>query len=164
MNNRISISVILIYASLCLSGQVNDDSIRQIVLENNVTDSLYVFGEWNETEGTETHLRYLGTITSPKGILKIITSSWFWGPSKRATSRILLFNEQNEFLGNYYVSMTYDLPEKIENNQVVFLHSNTDDCDKKKVTRLSFESGIPDAFFLECKDGNGDLYKFDQEH
>jgi hypothetical protein len=163
MNNKISISLILLYASLNLFGQVNDDSIRQVVLKNNVTDSLYVFGKWSETDGTETHLIYLGTITSPQGIFKIMTSSWFWGQSKRATSRILIFNEKNEFLGNYYVGMTYDLPEKIENNQVVFLHSNTDECDKNKVTRLSFESGIPDVFFLECKDGYGDMYKFAKE-
>jgi hypothetical protein len=163
MNNKISISLILLYASLNLFGQVNDDSIRQVVLKNNVTDSLYVFGKWSETDGTETHLIYLGTITSPQGIFKIMTSSWFWGQSKRATSRILIFNEKNEFLGNYYVGMTYDLPEKIENNQVVFLHSNTDECDKHKVTRLSFESGIPDVFFLECKDGYGDMYKFAKE-
>ena len=163
MITRILISLTVLNASLNLFGQVNDDSIRQVVLKNNVTDSLYVFGKWSETDGTETHLIYLGTITSPQGIFKIMTSSWFWGQSKRATSRILIFNEKNELLGNYYVSMTYDLPEKIENNQVVFLQSNTDECDKNKVTRLSFESGIPDVFFLECKDGYGDMYKFDKE-
>lgn len=142
---------------------MNDDSIRQVVLNNNVTDSLYVFGQWNEIDGTETHLIYLGTIESPEGEYKIMTSSWVWGLSKRTTSRILVFNEKNEYLGNYYVRMTYDLPEKIENNQVVFLHSKTDECDKESITRLSFENGIPEEFFLECKDGYGDIYTFDKE-
>lgn len=163
MNNRITISLILLFGSLNLFGQVNDDSIRQVVLNNNVTDSLYVFGQWNETDGTETHLRYLGTIKSPEGGYKIMTSSWFWGLSKRATSRILVFNEKNEYIGNYYVGMTYDLPEKIDNNQIVFLHSKTDECDKERITRLSFENGIPKEFFLECKDGYGDIYTFDKE-
>jgi hypothetical protein len=132
------------------------------VLNNNVTDSLYVFGQWNETDGNETHLLYLGTIKTPEGEFKIMTCSWFWGVSKRATSRILVFNEKNEYLGNYYVGMTYDLPEKIENNQVVFLHSTTDECDKDRVTTLSFENGIPEEFFLECNDGYGDIYTFDK--
>ena len=92
-----------------------------------------------------------------------MTSSWFWGLSKRATSRILVFTNENEYLGNYYVGMTYDLPEKIENNQIVFMHSETDDCDKKVITRLSFNDGIPKEFFLECKDGYGDIYSFDKK-
>ena len=163
MNNRISISLILLFGSLNLFGQVNDDSLRQIVLNNNVTDSLYIFGQWNATDGTETHLRYLGTIRSSEGKYKIMTSSWLWGLSKRATSRILVFNEKNGYIGNYYVGMTYDLPEKIEDNQIVFLHSKTDQCDKERITRLSFENGIPEEFFLECKDGYGDIYSFDKE-
>jgi hypothetical protein len=133
------------------------------VLNNNVIDSLYVFGQWGETDGTETHLRYLGVIKSPEGEYKIMTSSWFWGLSKRATSRILVFNERNEYIGNYHVGMTYDLPEKIENNRIVFLHSKTDKCNKDRITRLSFVNGIPEEFFLECKDGYGDIYTFDKE-
>lgn len=163
MKNRISISLIVLCACLNLFGQVNDDSIRQVVLNNNVTDSLYVFGQWNEREGTETHLRYIGTIKSPEGEYKIMTSTWFWGLSKRATNRILVFDRKNNYLGSYDVGMTYDLPEKIENNNIVFLHSKSDDCDKEKITRLSFEDGIPGEFFLECKDGYGDIYSFDKE-
>ena len=153
----------MLLGSLNLFGQVNDDSIRKVVLNNNITDSLYVFGKWEEIEGTETHLRYLGTIKSPAGEFKILTSSWFWGLSKKATNRVLVFDEKNNYIGNYYVGMTYDLPEKIENNQIVFLHSNSDDCNKETITRLSFENGIPDEFFLECKDGYGEIYSFEKE-
>lgn len=163
MNNKISISLILLFVNLIFFGQVNDDSIRQVVLNNNISDSLYVFGQWNEIDGTETHLRYLGTIKTPNGNFKIMTSSWFWGLSKRATSRILVFNEKNNYMGNYYVGMTYDLPEKIENSQIVFLHSDNDNCDKETITRLSFENGIPNEFFLECKNGYGDMFFFDKE-
>ena len=89
-----------------------------------------------------------------------MTSSWFWGQSKRATSKILVFDLTNRYIGCYNVGMTYDLPEKIENSQIVFLHSKTNDCDNKNVTRLSFENGIPHEFFVECKDGYGDVYSF----
>lgn len=163
MKHIFSLYLILLLVNYNLFGQANDDSIRQIVLKNNIIDSLYVFGQWNETDGTETHLKYLGLIKSKEQNFKIMTSSWFWGLSKRATSRILIFDEKNEYIGNYYVGMTYDLPEKIENNQLIFFHSKTDECDKEKVTRLSFDNGIPNEFFLECKNGYGDIYSFDKK-
>ena len=162
MNKKILMTFILTCASLNLLGQVNDDSIRQVVLKNSITDSLYVFGQWDESGGTESHLKYLGLIKTPKGNFKVMTSSWYWGLSKRATNLILVYDENNNHLGNYYVGMTYDLPEKKENNQLVFLHSKSDDCDKKTITRLSFVNGIPNEFFLECKDGFGDIYSFDK--
>lgn len=163
MKHIFSLYLILLLVNYNLFGQANDDSIRQIVLKNNIIDSLYVFGQWSETDGTETHLKYLGLIKSKEQNFKIMTSSWFWGLSKRATSRILIFDEKNEYIGNYYVGMTYDLPEKIENNQLIFFHSKTDECDKEKVTRLSFDNGIPNEFFLECKNGYGDIYLFDKK-
>ena len=163
MNTKIYILQNLFFISLNIFGQVNDETIRQEVLNKNITDSLYVFGEWNETEGTESHLKYLGVIKTKKGNFKIMTSSWYWGLSKRATSRILVFTNENIYLGNYYVGMTYDLPEKIENNQIVFMHSESDDCDKKVITRLTFDDSIPEQFFLECKDGYGDIYSFDKK-
>ena len=144
-------------------GQVNEDYIHQVVLKNNVKDSLYIFGKWNEKEGTETHIKYLGVIKSKTENFKILTSCWLWGLSKRATNRILVFSENNEYLGNYYLTMQCDLPEKIENNQIVFLHSECADCDKEAITRLSFANGIPEQFFLECKNGSGDIYSFDKE-
>lgn len=163
MKHIFSLYLILLLVNYNLFGQANDDSIRQIVLKNNIIDSLYVFGQWSETDGTETHLKYLGLIKSKEQNFKIMTSSWFWGLSKRATSRILIFDEKNEYIGNYYVGMTYDLPEKIENNQLIFFHSKTDECDKEKVTRLSFDNGVPNEFFLECKNGYGDIYLFDKK-
>lgn len=163
MNTKTYILLALTFISLSIFGQVNDDSVRQEVLNRNVTDSLYIFGEWNETEGTETHLRYLGVIKTNKGNFKIMTSSWYWGLSKKVTSRILVFSNENEYLGNYYVGMTYDLPEKIMNNQIIFMHSESDDCDKKVMTHLTFENGIPEQFFLECKNGSGDIYAFDKK-
>ncbi|WP_299684231.1 hypothetical protein [uncultured Dokdonia sp.] len=163
MNNKISIVLIPLSIHLNLFGQVADDSFQDVVLKNNIIDSLHVFGEWNKIDGTETHLKYLGIIRSENGNFKIITSCWLWGSSKRATNRILVFNEDTTYLGNYHLAMKYDLPEKIENNQLVFFHSESDDCDKNIITRLSFDKGIPKQFFLECKNGYGDVYSFYKE-
>jgi len=163
MNNKSLISLLLLFVSLNVFGQLDEHSIRQEVLKNNIKDSLYVFGKWKETFGTETHLKYLGILKSEKGNFKIMTSCWLWGLSKRATNRILVFSMDNTYLGNYYLTMRYDLPEKIEHNQIVFLHSQSDDCDKNAITRLSFDKGIPEQFFLECKNGYGDIYSFEKE-
>lgn len=162
MQRIIFILVILTNSVWYVSGQIEDDSIRQVVLNKNKIGVEYKFGEWQESGETETWLIYLGEIKSTKGTYKIMTSCWIWGLSQRATSRILVFDEKQVLLGNYYVSMS-DLPEKIEDNQLVFMHSKSDDCDKFKITRLSFEKGIPDEFFLECKDDSGEIYSFDKE-
>ena len=161
--SRLTIILVLLSNSVWLSyGQTEADSIRRIVLENNEIGTQFKFGEWKETGETETRLIYLGVIKSSTGTYKLMTSVWIWGLSQRATSRILLFNEGDELLGNYYVTMS-DLPEKIENNQLVFLHTQSNECDKSKITRLSFEKGIPSEFFLECNDDGGEIYTFDKE-
>ncbi len=49
------------------------------------------------------------------------------------------------------------------NNQIILMHSESDDCAKKVITRLTFENGIPEQFFLECKNGYGDIYSFDKK-
>ena len=87
---------------------------------------------------------------------------WFWGLSHRATSRILVFNGNNQYLGNYYVTVTSDLPTKMENGTLIF--KNTDeDCDKKLTTIVNLKNGLPKQFFRKCKGKYGDIYSFDNE-
>lgn len=109
-------------------------------------------------------LNYLGKVKTKEGrVFKIITSKWYWGLSPRATSRIVVFNHKNQYLGNYYVGMTYDLPERIESNSLVFSNKNRDDCDPKVKTIISFQNGLPKKFFLRCTDKGGDIYNFGSE-
>ncbi|MFT6244877.1 MAG: hypothetical protein ACJA0U_002080 [Salibacteraceae bacterium] len=161
--DRFIVILVLLFNSVYNSfSQTEDDSIRLVVLNNDKIGEEYKFGEWKETGDTETQLIYMGEIKALKSTYKIMTSCWIWGLSQRVTSRILVFNEFDELIGNYYVYLT-DLPEKIENNKLVFLHSKSKECDKTMITRLSFDNGIPNEFFLECKDGSGELYTFDKE-
>ncbi len=163
-NMKKLISILIVFAGLVeSSGQVNDDSIRLIVLRKAIVDSLYVFGSWDDEGGTETHLRYLGVIRTDECNYKIMTSCWIWGLSSRATNRLLIFNERNEYIGNYYLTTRDDLPEKIESNNLVFINSEDDNCDKRVVTKLSFENGVPKEFFLECRPGIGSFYSFSEE-
>ena len=142
------------------SAQGTDDYIRQKVLQKSVIGRLFVFGKWNENGGTETHLRYLGKVITRKGhTYKIVNSIWIWGLSRRATSRVLIFNDRNQYIGNYYLTLVTDLPTQLKNGKLIF--KNTDiNCDKKQVTLVDFRNGIPKQFFRKCN-GSGDIYVFD---
>ena len=153
--------LIMSFATVCSIGQVNDQKIRQQVLKKSIKDSLFVFGKWTKHGGSETHLKYLGQVTTRKGRrFKVVISNWFWGLSHRATSRILIFNDRNQYVGNYYVTMTTDLPTKMESGRLIFRNTN-EDCDKNLVTTVNLKNGLPKQFFRKCKGQLGDIYSFE---
>jgi hypothetical protein len=132
-------------------------------LEKAIVDSMFIFSRWTEKGGTETHLTYLGQVTTKHGqTFKILNSSLFWGLSHHATSDILVFNDRNQYVGNYYVTMITDLPTKMESGKLIF--ENTDeDCDKNLTTILDLKNGLPKQFFRKCKGMYGDIYSFGTE-
>ncbi len=119
---------------------------------------------FDRTKGKDhnrTELKYLGRVkTKDKRVFKILTSTWYWGLSPRATSNIWVYNSKNQYLGNYYVTMTNDLPNKIEKNSLVLTNEDDEDCDAKIVTRISFRYRIPKSIFLKCKGKYGSIYSF----
>ena len=146
------------------SGQVNDENIRKKVLRKAIIDKEFIFGKWTEKGGTETHLKYLGVFTTKGGqTFKIMNSIWLWGLSSRATSRILVFNKSNEYVGNYYLTMTYDLPAKMENGKLIF-KSLEGDCDRNLTTVIDLKKGLPKQFFKKCTEKGGDFYSFSSEY
>jgi hypothetical protein len=158
----IFISTLLI--TLTLKGQVNDFDIRQDVLEKAIVDSEFVFGKWTATGGTETHLKFIGQVTTANGrVFKMLNYCWVWGLSQRATNRILIFNANNKYVGNYYVGSPYDLPDKLENGKLIFENNDNPDCDKNLETKGDFAKGLPKEFFVKCKGKHGDIYSFSTE-
>ena len=155
-----SIFTILFFLTLAQSfGQVSDSDMQQKVLRLNQVGKTSQF--IHPDDSTETYLKYLGQIKSDKGdVYKVVTSTWIWGHSHRATNRILIFDSNNKYLGSYSVTMIYDLPDKIQGNKLIFLNTDNSDCDAKLVTKLSFSDGIPKEFFLKCKGNMGDIYSF----
>jgi hypothetical protein len=147
-----------------LSAQVNPNSDRQTVLRHDKVGKLYVFDRSKKDDYDKTEITYLGKVkTKDKRVFKILISRWYWGLSPRATSRIVIFNDNNQYLGNYYVGMTYDLPTKIANNALVFDNKEREGCDSMIVRRISFAYGLPKQFFIECKNKLGDIYSFGDE-
>ena len=165
MKNLLIISVLLLLG-LNGFGQTNDNEIRQQVLNADVIDSMFVFGKWTEDgNGEETHLKYLGQFTTTDGrTFKIMTSSWYWGLSKRATSRILIYNGKNQYVGNYYVDVIDDLPYKLEESELKFHRKH---CSEVRTFHADFKNGLSVSFFVGCAGENnhtgtnGDFYAFD---
>lgn len=150
--------------SVSVFGQTNDSSIRQQVLEKDIVDSSFIFGKWTKDGETETHLKYLGkVITKDHRILKIMNSCWIWGLSHRATNRILIYNNKNQYLGNYYLTTTEDLPDKLEDGLLFFSNIDNHDCDKELISKINLTNGIPLNIFLKCNDNDGNIYKFSSD-
>ena len=157
------ISLTLTLAIFSAIGQVADKNIRLQVLQKAIIDSTFIFGKLTESGNTETHLTYLGQVTTNRGqIFKIVNSIWFWGLSHRATSRILIFNRKNQYVGSYYLTTAYDLPSSLIDGKLIF--KNTDkDCDKKLTTIVNLKIGIPRRFFRKCNGTSGDIYSFSSD-
>lgn len=164
MTTRLSLLFFTLLSCYSIQGQTNDNEKRQQVLEKGITDSLFVFGKWTENGQTETHLKYLGEVVTADGrVFKIMNSCWYWGLSHRATSRILVFNVKNEYVGNYYLGMTYDLPDKLEDGKLIFTNSDNAYCDQMLTTKIDLMKYLPKEIFIKCKDDSGDIYSFSAE-
>jgi len=143
--------------------QVNPFSEYQTVLKHAQIGTQYSFDKSKKDHYDKLLVIYLGKIVTSKGkALKFLTSRWYWGFGPRATSRIVVFNEKNQYLGDFYLTMTYDVPDKIEGKYLVFINDKGNDCTPGLVTRISFTNGIPKQFFVPCKGGMGDIYSFEQ--
>ncbi|WP_316793727.1 hypothetical protein [Pedobacter frigoris] len=153
---------VLLFATKSTIAQSNTktDDIRLQVLRTNHVGKTYKF---NTEDNSVTHLRFLGTIHTKEGKkYKILTSIWTWGLSKRATSRILVYTDQNKYIGNYYLTTIDDVPNYIKNNKLVFLNKGRA-CDPKLVTYVSFDNGVPKEFFRKCKGNDGDFFTFSSD-
>lgn len=160
-----TIPFLLCIAFLCnmtAMAQDNDQAKRRTVLEQGIIDSVFVFGQWTEKGSTETHLKYLGEVTTMDGrVFKVMTSIWLWGLSRHATNKILIYNGKNQYVGNYYMSIMSDLPDKLEDGRLIFTNYDNEDCDRKLITKVNLKKGLPTQFFLKCQGQMGDIYTFE---
>lgn len=146
---------------ISVKGQFNDENHWEIVLEKAITDSTFIFGKRTEDGGTETRLTYFGKVTTKHNqTFKVMNSSWHWGLSHRATSRILIFTEDNKYVGNYYVTTVSDLPTKMREGKLIFENIDND-CDKKVVSEVNLKNGLPEKFYRKCENEFGDVYSFE---
>ena len=127
-------------------AQVTDKQIRNIVLKNSNIDSLIVFGKWNEKGDTETQLKYLGNIKTKEGKqYKLVNSVFIWGLSHRASSRILIYNYRNQYVGNYILNTVKELPFQLKEGKLIFKNQ---DCDSNNETIIDFTNCLPKRIFF----------------
>src|SRR5690348_12821568 len=82
------------------SAQVNPGHAFQTVLKKAKIGKEVIFNHSKRDDLDSLVLIYLGKIKTKDGrTLKILTSRWYWGFAPRATSRIVIFNDKNQYLG-----------------------------------------------------------------
>lgn len=145
-------------------GQVNHQRAFQLALQRDNIGKEYSFSQTKVENHDSLVLVYPGKITTANGrILKILTSRWYWGLAPRATTRIIIFNDENQYLGDYHLTMTYEVPDKIEKTSLVFVIDKGKESTYKPTTKVNFKRGIPRQFFVETEDsGAGDVFVFAQ--
>lgn len=157
-----SLLIALISIGFCapMLSQSSDEHLRLQVLNYNMKEQNFIFGEWKKENGSETHLNYLGEIeTSNNESFKIMTSCWIWGVTRKVTNLILVYDKNNNLLGNYYLNTKCQLPNEIVDNKLIFKPSECAECDNA-ITKVDFYEGIPKNFYLGCKRGQGNIYSF----
>ena len=157
--------ILFFFVCLFVNGQTKKDFKRyeQNLLKQNIINKTFIYGKCNENDGTETHLTYLGKVKTKDGVLyKIMTSIWYWG-SRRATSRILIFNNKNKYYGSYSLGMTYEIPDELKNGNLIYYFDRKDDCKEISKTTINLNNGLPKEIFIKCKDGMGDIYSLEIE-
>ena len=150
--------ILFVFSSV---GQVYHGNIEKQVLSKGIIDSVFVFGKWTEKSQTENRLKYLGQVTTKTGhTFKIMNSIWLWGLSERATSNIIIYNLKNQYVGHYYLNLIDHLPTSLREGKLLFTNKDND-CDKKIITIVNLNNGLPTQFFRKCTEEFGDIYSFE---
>lgn len=150
-----------------LSAQTDIDNRHQLVLEKGIIDSAYTFDRSKTGKHGKEYdilkLTYLGSVTTRHGTtFKVIVSFHTFGTiSPHGVSKLVIFNDKNQFAGSYHVGMPYDLPTKMVNGVLYFNNNVNSDCNKGTRLKLDLKKGLPSQFFLPCNGNMGDFYRFD---
>lgn len=156
--NYLIVSVVLISLSTSFGKERNeDDSIQKLkelrltVLKKGVIGKSFEFDLTQQEGCNKTKITYLGILTTSKQKkYKLLNSFWVTGTSCRGISRLVIYDINNLYIGNYYFSMPYSLPDALKNNKIIYT-KNLEDCDGRKGTEISFKNGLPKSFIV-CGD------------
>lgn len=137
-----------------LLGQPSGDSLdphfelekqRLKILEENTVGKKYYFDFTGNKDCNQSFMCYLGEIANDEGVrYKVLTSFYVHGQSCRGTSRIVIYNSDHVYLGNYYVSLPKELPKKIRHNELVFARTGSTGNHRRQ-GRIAFTEGTPAA-------------------
>jgi hypothetical protein len=127
--------------------------LRLNVLKANSIGKDFEYDLTGQKGCNKTKLTYLGIVTTKKlKKYKLLNSFWVTGYSCRGISRLIIYDANNVYLGNYKFDMPYELPDEVINNEIVY-NSSHEDCKKRKGMKISFKSGLPKSFYV-CQDSH----------
>lgn len=156
-NFLIASVVILILFSSFQKETNKDDSFQKLkqlrltVLKKGEIGKSFEFDLTQQESCNKTKITYLGILTTSKQKkYKLLDSFWVTGTSCRGISRLVIYDINNLYIGNYYFSMPYSLPDALKNNKIIYT-KNLEDCDGRKGTEISFKNGLPKSFMV-CGD------------
>lgn len=161
--------ITLLLLALVKFGQIanaqNDFDDYAVVLKTEKIDSAFIFDRStivkNQKDTYINNLTYIGATTTTKGKTYKFINSFLvvGGLSPKGHSRLLVFNNDNQYLGCYHMGMPEDLPERLDNGYLIF-KDDSGSCDKGIRLKLNLTKGLPKEFFLPCNGNMGDFYKF----
>ena len=165
MTLRIILFLFLIEIASLSYGQLSLQKMCQQVLTKEKLDSPYSFKKSTKVDGhSEIILKYLGIIKTIDGrLFKVLTYEFIWGPNFHTSASIYIFNNKNQYVGQYYLGGAVDLPIQLKNDSLMFTNDDNDSCDKNLSTVISLRKGLPKKIFIKCKGVYGDLYSFSSE-
>lgn len=165
---RIHSFIILILSIIILSSFAGNDKYsmelaklqkyESLALKKGIIGKEYVYNLTNKKGCNNTTIKYLGIIKTKNGIQYKVLSSFFVFSANiicHGTSNIKIYDLKNKYLGNYYVGMPSDLPDKITENKLI-CWSNSTECNYRNSFSVNFENGLPKKFFLPCTKNGGD--------
>lgn len=155
-------SLLLFITSSFQRSFPEDDSLKYLkklrleVLEENSIGKDFEYDLTGVEGCNKTKLTYLGIVTTKtQKKYKLLNSFWVTGQSCRGISRLVIYDTNNVYLGNYIFDMPYELPDELVNNEIVYKRDH-EDCKNRKGIKISFKNGLPKSFNL-C----GDVVKFE---
>lgn len=159
---KLIIAAIVLF--LCLGANGQKDIITDVLRKNQVGKEFYFDSSTKEDELDGIYIRYLGIVkTNAGGKYKVLAWNRVWGPNKHTIGIVFIYGLKNEFVGKYHLGSGFDLPNKIENDSLIFSNKYKTNCDTNLVTKISFGKGLPKEFFLKCKGEYGDIYALSQK-
>lgn len=170
--NRISkilLSIFVLLICIFTYGQSNLEYIKLQkfelkALRKNIIGKIYVYDLTHKKGCNKSEIKYLGEIKTKKGKrFKILTSFFVFsnsGDMCQGTSNIKIYDLKNRYIGKYYIGMSYDLPDSLKNNKLLYFN-NIEQCSGRKGKSIDLSNGLPKKFFLECAKGFGNEYTFE---
>ncbi|ACU60505.1 hypothetical protein [Chitinophaga pinensis] len=151
-------SLIQIFLTACSQ---NTDYPKQVV-EKGEVGKQFEYEIKGDPDRTRYRMTYIGSIktksdTTLKFLNLINITGGFDSRKAHYTGAVLLYDQHNNYLGDYAVQDTLSLPVRVEGTTLVF--SGQQDCNA--ITKIDFSNEIPKEIFIKCVGDSGDFYPFD---